>query len=182
MYIGLQNVNVIFNICIVISDLNPPNWYSNPGLCYGPRLGYDIPDYISDIAGVPRQIVQVVQHALLAVLVLHPIAAGFATVSFLSSVFLASHAFSIFSLILAIITAILTSVVFAIDVSLVAIAEDQVDDLSNFHFDVLFGNGVWMVLVAVAFSWAAVISLSARACYCLGVRRYVPRSVASSCH
>jgi len=182
VYMCCQNAKVIFNICIVISDLNPPTWHSNPGLCYGPRLGYDIPDYIIDIAGVPRQVVEVVQHALLAVLVLHPIATGFATVSFLTSVFLASHAFSILSLILAIITALLTSIVFAIDVSLVAIAEDKVDDLPNFHFDVMFGNGVWMILVAVAFSWAAVITLSARACYCLGVRQYVPRSVAPPRH
>ncbi len=166
----------------MISDINPPTWYINPGLCYGPRLGYDIPDYISDLARVPRQVVQVIQTALLVVLVLHPIAAGFATVSFLSSIFLASHAFSICSLILTIITALLTSVIFAIDISLVAIADKQVHKLTNLHFDVLFGNGVWMVLVAVIFSWAAVITLSTRACYCLGVQRYVPRSMLLSRH
>jgi len=146
---------------------------SNPGLCFGPKLGYDVPAYISALVGINQQTVDTVEQALLVVLVLHPIAAGFAVVSFICSFFIFSHAFSIFTLFLTILTAILTSIVFAIDVALVATAKNQVKNLQDLHFEVLFGNGVWMILAALIFMWIAVITLSARACYCIGVRKCV---------
>lgn len=135
-------------------------------------MGYDVPQSLTDIMGISREVVQVVQHALLAVLILHPITAGFATASFITSLFLASHAFAIFSLVLTIITAILSSILFAIDLALVIVARNRVKTLQGIHLDVWFGNGVWLILVSVILTWAAVITLSARACLCMGVRRW----------
>jgi hypothetical protein len=37
-------------------------------------------------------------------------------------------------------------------------------------FDVVFANGVWMVLAAVICAWASVITISVRACFCCGLR------------
>ena len=134
-------------------------------------MGYKVPEHITDIIGIPREVVQVIQQVLLGVLVLHPIAAGFAAVSFITSLFLASHTFSIFSLVLTIITAILSTILFAIDLALVIVARSRVRTLQGIHLDVSFGNGVWLILVSVILAWTAVITLSARACFCMGVRQ-----------
>ncbi len=40
----------------------------------------------------------------------------------------------------------------------------------DLKFAAEFGDGVWMVLAAVLSTWIAVGFLSARACYCCGVR------------
>lgn len=78
------------------------------------------------------------------------------------------------TLIIAIVAAIAGSVVFAADVALVVVTKDNINSLfSDAGFSVQFGNGVWMVLVGVILTWVAVVVLSARACYCCGVRRYV---------
>jgi len=161
----------VWGVCAT-SALDQPTWHSNPGLCFGPQLGYTVPDYFSAAIGISPEIIQVVEVGVIAILVLHPITAGLSTLSFLTSLFLASHAFSIFSLILTIITAVLSSLLLAIDIALVAIAQAKVKTLTTIHVDVAFGNAVWMVLVAVVFSWGGVITLSARACYCMGVRMH----------
>lgn len=135
-------------------------------------MGYSVPENVVNTIGVPQRVVNVVQTALLAVLILHPIAASFSFLAFISSIFLASHALAIFSLILSIITAVLSSVVLAIDLALVIVAQHEVKNLRDFHFKVSFGNGVWMILTAVVLVWGAVITLSARSCYCMGVDRY----------
>ena len=141
-------------------------------LCFGPQLGYDVPGYFATALKVSQSLVEAVEKGLIAILVLHPIAAGFATASFLTSLFIASHAFSIFSLILTVVTALLTSIVLIIDIALVVVANANVKSLEGIKVDVSFGNAVWLILVAVIFTWAAVITLSARACFCIGVRRY----------
>lgn len=66
----------------------------------------------------------------------------------------------------------MSSIVLAIDIALVVVADSKVKNMGDLRVKVSFGNAVWMILVAVALTWGAVISLSARACYCLGVRRY----------
>src|SRR5260221_8462695 len=143
------------------------------GLCFGPKLGYDVPNYFAEAIKVSPAIIQAVQKGLIAILILHPIAAALATLSFISSLFLTSHAFSIVSLIITIVTALVSSIVLAIDIALVVVADSRVENMGDLRVNVGFGNAVWMILVAVALTWGAVISLSARACYCLGVRRYV---------
>jgi len=141
-------------------------------LCIGPRLGYEIPESIIRVSGFPGSVIEVVQQALFAVLILHPIAAAFVFVSMFTSLFLASRAFSIFTLVLTVISAILSTVVMGVDLSLVLTAINKVRDLNpRFGLEVEFGNGVWMIVTAVVLVWVAVVLLSARACYCCGVRR-----------
>lgn len=77
---------------------------------------------------------------------------------------------SIFTLFMAIVTAIIASIVLGVDLALVIIARNAVKELEDLKFEVEFGNGVWMVLAAVILTWLAVVFLSARACYCCGVR------------
>ena len=150
---------------------------SNPATCLGPTLGYNISSFanLSD-AGVSPDIVNIIEVGLLVVLVLHPIVAGLALLSAGFSLFLASHAFSIVALIFTIITAIIATVSLAIDLALVLVARSRLPSLGTFSLEIDFGNGVWLILTAVILTWAGVILLSARACYCLGVRRYVSTS------
>lgn len=78
---------------------------------------------------------------------------------------------AIINLIVAILTVIVTSIVLAIDAALVGIARAKLVDLTTLHFTVVPGPGLWMVLVATVLTWLAVITISARACYCCGVRK-----------
>lgn len=119
---------------------------------------------------MPTSIVSAILTGLLVFLVLHLVAAGFAFVAFFSSLFLASHGLSILSLVLSIISALLTTAMFALDLALVIGAKDNVPAYTSNGFAVDFGNGVWMVLGAMICTWGAVILLSARLCHCCGVR------------
>ncbi|KAF5357366.1 hypothetical protein D9758_005901 [Tetrapyrgos nigripes] len=146
---------------------------TNDRLCFGPRLGYNdvIPDQLISLIGISPSTIRTALQGLFVVLILHLVAAGTSLLSLFFSLFLASHAATIISLIFTIITSLLASVVFAVDLVIAITARDRIPDLTNNGFTVNTGNAVWMVLGAVIASWLAVIFLSARACYCCGVRR-----------
>jgi len=152
--------------------LDDPTLFSNNGECYGPRLGYVVPDSIIALTGLSESLVDDVLQGLLVILVLHPIAAGLSLATLVCSLFLASHKLSILALVLSIITAIVTTVVFAIDLALVLVAKGQVTQLAELQFAIQWGNAPWMALAAAVLTWLAVIALSARACYCFGVRQH----------
>jgi hypothetical protein len=116
-------------------------------------------------------VVGILLHALVVLLVLHPIAAGLSLITFVNSLFLGHHAVSIVALIWSLITALVSTIVFAVDLALVIVARNNVKVIKVANFEVTWGNGVWMVLTATIFTWVGVILLSARACYCC----YKPR-------
>ncbi|KAG1737905.1 uncharacterized protein EDB91DRAFT_1139739 [Suillus paluster] len=149
--------------------------------CYGPQLGYIIPTSLLSLVGLSSKLANVAETTLLTILVLHLVGAGLSAVAFMLSLFCHSHLITIITLVVAIITAILSTVVFAADVALVVGVKDNIDSLfSGTDFAVSFGNGVWMTLTAMVLAWIAVIMLSAQPCYCYGVRRpklKTPRSV-----
>jgi hypothetical protein len=144
---------------------------TNPGECFGPKLGYNIPDYIANAIGLTPTLLAVVQTALLAVLVLHPIVAVLLLLNFIAALFLSSHTIAILALVFTILTSIVATVALGIDLGLVLAAKSELAKLPNMQFEILFGNGVWMIVTAVVLCWFAVITLSARSCYCLGVSR-----------
>lgn len=167
----------ILDVYTIFSVLNVPTLLTNNGECSKPRLGYDIPNDLIQLVGLNTSLVDAVLKGLLVVLVLHPIAAGLSFLTLFFSLFLASHGISIFTLILAIITALVTSVVLAADLALVIVAKNKVPSLTNNGFAVNWGNGVWMVLTSLVLTWLAVIFLSARACFCCGVRRWAAQQL-----
>jgi hypothetical protein len=134
-------------------------------------LGYDVPDYVATDIGLSPTLIAVVQKALLVVLVFHPIVAGMSLLNFIAAFFLGSHTIAILVLVFTILTSIVATVALGIDLGLVLAAKAELTTLSNVHFEVIFGNGVWMILTAVVLCWLAIITLSARTCYCLGVSR-----------
>jgi hypothetical protein len=163
----------VWGVC-ASSALNRPSLLTNNGQCFGPKLGYEVPASLLSLIGIYSPLVTIVLKGLLILLILHPIIAGLSLLSFVFSLFLGSHPFSIFALVVTIISALLSSLVFATDLALVVVARSKVSQLQGLNFRVGFGNGIWMMLVGVSLTWLAVILLSARACYCCGVRRKEP--------
>ncbi|KAJ7644094.1 hypothetical protein FB45DRAFT_896889 [Roridomyces roridus] len=160
----------VWGVCAT-SVLNAPTFFANNGECFGPMLGYTIPADIVALTDISQGVINAVSQVLLFVLVLHPIAAGLSFITLFSSLFLASHGLTILSLVLAIITAMVTTAVFGIDLALVLVAKSQLPSLEGeLQLGVQWGNAPWMGLAAAVLTWMAVIALSARACYCMGVR------------
>ncbi|KAH7928704.1 hypothetical protein BV22DRAFT_1030468 [Leucogyrophana mollusca] len=158
----------VWGVC-AISTLNS---VTAEGACYGPQLGYTIPSSLLSLLGLSDELASVALNGLLVLLVLHLVTAGLSTIILILSLFLHSHAVAISALVVAIIASIISTVAFAADVALVLVVRNNIDSLfSGADFSVQFGNGVWMILVAMILTWAAVVVLSARACYCCGVRR-----------
>ncbi|KAI6116533.1 hypothetical protein EDD16DRAFT_1052687 [Pisolithus croceorrhizus] len=145
------------------------------GECYGPQLGYTIPSDILSLVGLSQSVATVAEKSILVLLILHLVSSGLSTIVFVLSLYLHSHPAAIIALITAIVTALVSSLVFAVDVVLVVLMRNHIDSLFlGARFSVEFGNGVWMILVAVVMTWVAVVILSSRACYCLGVRPSFP--------
>jgi hypothetical protein len=76
----------------------------------------------------------------------------------------------IFSLVTTIIGAILSTVVFGIDVAIVNAVRTGVREYlgENTNISVLYGREIWMSLAAVVLLWTAVVSHSVVSCYCCG--------------
>ncbi|KAF9047466.1 hypothetical protein BJ165DRAFT_1466383 [Panaeolus papilionaceus] len=161
----------LWGVC-ASSLLNQPTLVTNPGTCFGPQLGYTVPDYLAKAIEVPPAVLSAVQQTLLLILVLHPISCGLILIAFIFSMFLGSKAFSVFALIWLIFTALVVSASVGIDVALVLVAQKEVANLENFEFEIVFGNGVWMAVAGLVMVWLAVVVLSARTCYCCGVHPY----------
>jgi len=157
----------VWGVCATSVIDRPENF----GECIGPQLGYTIPPNLIALTGLNPSIVDILLKALVVLLVLHPVAASLSFITFVHSLFLGSHGVSIMALLFAVITSLVSTVVFAIDLGLVLVAKSKVKDITVAHFEVAWGNAVWMVLTATILTWAAVFLLSARACYCCGVRR-----------
>ena len=141
--------------------------------CIGPQLRYTIPESVVALAGFSPVVVDILQTGLLTVLILHPIAAAIVFVAAFFSLFLGSHGFAIFVLLLTILAAIASTIVLGVDFALVVTAKNQLAGLNggSFGLEIVFGNGVWLMLVGCAMVWLAVLLLSARVCYCCGVQR-----------
>ncbi|KAI0067664.1 hypothetical protein BV25DRAFT_847757 [Artomyces pyxidatus] len=167
----------VWGFCVT-SALNPPTIFTNSGDCFGPQLGYTIsPDVISLLTSDTTD-VEIVLKALTVLLVLHPVASGLSLLTVLP-IALTCCVFHpapwIISLILCIITAIISSLVLAVDLALVIVARDRLKDLTVAHLTADWGNGVWMVVVAVALTWSCVVLVSARVCRCCGYGRKYDR-------
>ncbi|KAG7449711.1 uncharacterized protein BT62DRAFT_886449 [Guyanagaster necrorhizus] len=142
------------------------------GECFGPRLGYDVPSSVTELLDVDASLVQAALKGLLVILILHLVSAGLSLAAVIPAMFLGSHALAIMALVISITTALLGTVVFGVDLALVLTLKKELPSLSSqIDLGIDFGNGIWMVLVAVVLTWIAVITLSARACFCCGVRR-----------
>ncbi|KAL0061196.1 hypothetical protein AAF712_012016, partial [Marasmius tenuissimus] len=145
----------VWGVC-ASSELDAPTAFTNDGLCYGPKLSYgslieqNIPADLLARSGLNSQIVNTVLSGLPGVLILHLITAGFSLVGLAAALYLASHELTILSLVVTVVTALLMTVVFGINVALVLATKSQIRKLTDDAVAVVVavgtGNGVWMVL------------------------------------
>jgi SUR7/PalI family len=153
--------------------LNKPTLFRNTGECVGPRLGYTIdPEIIRAVTNEPG-LANLILKTITVLLISHPIAAGLAFLTLLpvvASCCVYHPAPWIISLVLSIMSGLMSSIVFAADLALVIVARHQLKRDSAVNITIRFGNGVWMVLVGMVFTWIAMILLSARVCNCCGNR------------
>ncbi|KAI8973984.1 hypothetical protein BD414DRAFT_510131 [Trametes punicea] len=145
-----------------------------PDECFGPMLGYTIPQQILDLTGFPA-LVQDLNAGLTTVLVLHLVAAALAFLGVFSSLFLESHALAILSLLATIFALLVGLVVFAVDLALILLAKDRIGPLTEFNYVANWGPALWMVLAAVLLSFVGMVLMSVVVCECCGVGRKHPR-------
>jgi hypothetical protein len=107
------------------------------------------------------------------VLVLHPIAAGFAFLALVLSLIAArpSRGTTRFSTLLTLLSSLLAALVatavFIVDIVLVAIVRNKVNDATD-NVDPKWGNAIWMTLGAAVALW---LSLVFAACGLFQIRR-----------
>ncbi len=161
----------VWGFCASTTVALPSIFTKDDGTCTSPKLGYDIPQDVLNLTGYPPDVTRALTKGLTVLLILHPVAAGLALLTLFFALFLRSQYFTVLALISGIVTAIVGSVVLAADLALEIVANDRLKDVLNGALSVEFGDGVWMIVAAVALSWLSVIALSSIACRCCGVRR-----------
>lgn len=157
----------VWGLCAHSANGNA-EWLDPNGVCYGPSVGYKIPQSVLDVTGY-AQLAQVVLEGLTVLLILHPVVAVLSFIGAATSLYLESHAMHIISLIITIVNSFLSSIVFAADLAINIVARDRIPSLAGVNLVVLWGNGVWLVLVGVFLSWLGVILLSIPICQCCGM-------------
>ena len=139
--------------------------------CYGPQLGYTIPTSLLSLVGLSSKLSDVAETTLLTLLVLHLVCAVLSAVNFIF-LFFRSRPVTIATLGIATIVAILSTIVFAVDVALVIRVKSNINSLfPGADFAVNFGHGVWMILAAMILTWIVVVVLWAQRRYSGSVRR-----------
>ena len=100
--------------------------------------------------------------------------AGLTLIALIPSIFVRVKWARILSLVITMIGAILSSVVFGIDVAIVNVARAGVTQYlgPSAEIAIFYGPEIWMSLAAVILLWIAVVSDSVVSCYCCGRLRW----------
>ncbi|KAI0093599.1 pali-domain-containing protein [Irpex rosettiformis] len=148
--------------------------YQPPG-CSHPRLGYNFDQnaqsLLSPSSNQTGTNPKAISKGLTVVLVLHPIVCALTFVFLVLTLYLLfrrnkivhARTIPIFILSFGISTPLLSTVVFLIDVILVAVVRSSIKKQTNGAISIVWGNGVWMALGASVALWVAEASA------CLGV-------------
>ncbi|KAI0341731.1 pali-domain-containing protein [Trametopsis cervina] len=133
--------------------------------CSSPHLGYN---FDSNVQSALRQTgfdPNAISKGLTAVLVLHPITCGFAFLFLLASLYALSRrtvglrrGLSCCVVLLGLLTALLSTVIFLIDVILVAVVRSRIKKDTDGIVSLGWGNAVWMTLGATVALWLALVS------------------------
>jgi hypothetical protein len=129
------------------------------GRCSPKKLGYTFDSTLLDVTGLD-DLGNVIVHGLTLVLILHPIACVLTFITFLVSLHAVARVHRVTSFIttgIGIFAAILTTIVFLIDVILVAVARSRIRNASDGAITITWGNAVWMTLGATIALWAACV-------------------------
>ncbi|KZT44051.1 hypothetical protein SISSUDRAFT_327198 [Sistotremastrum suecicum HHB10207 ss-3] len=137
--------------------------------CTKPHLGYDFSNDVASIFDLEND-QSAINHAITAALVLHPIACALAFLALLFALARlrspAHRLLHVAALVLAVLAALLATVVFLIDVIFVALARSKLKTVSHGDLIVSYGNAVWMALGAAIALWVASVAICAGLCGC----------------
>ncbi|KAJ7452522.1 pali-domain-containing protein [Mycena galericulata] len=138
--------------------------------CSKAHLGYTFDSTVAKALHVSG-FENLISKSLTAVLALHPVVAALTFVTLLISLFMlrrgsngTSRLPSLLALIMGLLTAVLTTVVFLIDVILVAVVRSHVHKDTDGALTLTWGNAVWMTLVATILLWIANVGACAGVC------------------
>ncbi|THG94594.1 hypothetical protein EW026_g6910 [Hermanssonia centrifuga] len=137
----------------------------SPAQCSKAKLGYDFDGVVQAALRAENINSNTISHELTAVLVLHPIGScGFTFLALLASLFIirrhavgVSRGAALLTLGLGLLSALLTTVIFLIDVILVAIVKTRIKNDTDGDVTGTWGNAVWMILGAAVALWGALI-------------------------
>jgi len=138
--------------------------------CTKPSLGYTFDKAVGNALHVSG-FENLISRTTTAALVLHPVACSLTFLALLVSLFMlrrssgTSRVFSALTTIFGGLAALVTTVVFLIDVSLVAIVKNRID---SSDLTLNWGNAVWMALGATIAIWVSI----AGACWGIIARRH----------
>ncbi|KDN40058.1 hypothetical protein RSAG8_08379, partial [Rhizoctonia solani AG-8 WAC10335] len=138
------------------------NLPARAGRCSPTQLGYDLDGWaLKKLLGLhDRQ--DVISYGLTFVLVLHPIACGFAFLALLFTLILKLPCRPlrfIPTMILAffVLSAIASTVAFAIDLALITSARNKVREATKGRLAIMYGNIPWMMFGAMVVLWVATL-------------------------
>ncbi|KAG8978465.1 hypothetical protein FRC05_010710 [Tulasnella sp. 425] len=155
----------IFGYCTSALNIQAGPFSENsPAECSPKKLGYTIDPTVQKLLSAVNadDLVDVINKALTFVLVLHPIACAFTFIALLLALLaafranvsksrfpsIAASAFGVFA-------ALLTTIVFIVDVVFVSIVKSKLKNHTDGAATANYGAAVWLVLVAALLLWVA---------------------------
>ncbi|KAF8577261.1 hypothetical protein K439DRAFT_1622244 [Ramaria rubella] len=117
-----------------------------------------------------------INKTLTSVLALHPVTCALTFLALLTALHAAwrpSRRGYFFTLILAGLAALIGTIVFFVDIAVVALSEKHLKSATDSILDITWGNAVWMSLGTIIGLWAACVGASFAICACGG--RYTRR-------
>ncbi|KAI0831452.1 actin cortical patch SUR7/pH-response regulator pali [Trametes gibbosa] len=149
--------------------------YCTSAITVDTQLGYQFDSTVANALHVSG-FSDTISRTLSAVLVLHPIACALTFLALLASLFITSRRSpytvsrpaALTTLLVALLAAVIATVIFLLDVIFVAVVRHKINDKSHGILQLSWGNAVWMTLGATVALWGSVVSSSMGLC---GVRR-----------
>ncbi|KAG8830318.1 hypothetical protein FRC17_005075 [Serendipita sp. 399] len=154
---------------------------SDYGVCTAPQVGYTLNPAILATLGLSSSLYDIILQGLISVLLIHPIVATITLINLVPSILLFSKAARIVTLVLNVLSALLSTVVSALDIAIILVAKNQIiqaqerygiTESFGLEFRLLFGNAPWLGLAATVLLWAAVVAGSIVVCACMGRMRW----------
>ncbi|KAI0082731.1 pali-domain-containing protein [Panus rudis PR-1116 ss-1] len=137
------------------------------GQCSKAHLGYTIDSTVANALHA-QNIENTISRATTAALVLHPIACALTFVALLTALGMVrrrtgnvSSLASILTFLVGFVAALLTTIVFLIDVIAVAVVRHRIRDDTDGSLNLNWGNAVWMTLGATVALWGALVGACA---------------------
>ncbi|KAI0647186.1 pali-domain-containing protein [Trametes meyenii] len=152
--------------------------HETAGQCSSAHLGYQFDPTVAHALHV-NGFTDTISRTLSAVLVLHPIACALTFLALVASLFITSRRSpytisrpaALTTLGVGLLAAVITTIIFLVDVIFVAVVRHRINDESHGVLQLSWGNAVWLTLGATIALWGAIVSDCAGICG-FGRRRF----------